>query len=267
MTRARPVRRIAGSVAAAALLMGATSGTYAPDAPVADAARAGDLETVRTLIAAGEDVNAPHGDGMTALHWAADAADREMTALLVYAGANLEAGTRIGTYVPLHLASRSADATVVTTLLEAGANPNASTTTTGVQPIHLASESGDAEVIRTLVRHGADVDAREASWGHTPLIFAASRNRSEAVRALLELGADPEIRALVVDVDRRAAVDALAQERLEEVLAQFRSQEAEASEDWTPSPEQVRAAVRASRRVQEEGVLPEEGDSKVGPGR
>lgn len=243
-----------GGLLATLLLVSATP---AHEPPVADAARRGDLEAVRSLIASGEDVNAPHGDGMTALHWAASAGDEEMTALLVYAGANLEAGTRIGSYVPLHLAAKAGSQPVVAALLEAGANPRPATTTTGAQPIHLAAESGNPDVIRTLAQHGADVDAREESWGHTPLVFAASQNRVEAIRALLDLGADPEIHAKVIDVDVQAAVDAMAQQRLEEVLEQFRAQEADESEEWTPSPEQVQAAVRAARRVQEAGVLPE----------
>ena len=43
----------------------------AVDAPLADAAMRQDHEAVRTLLAAGADVDAPLGDGMTALHWAA----------------------------------------------------------------------------------------------------------------------------------------------------------------------------------------------------
>ena len=44
----------------------------ATDAPVAEAAAQGDLEAVRTLLRDGADVNAAQGDGMTALHWAAE---------------------------------------------------------------------------------------------------------------------------------------------------------------------------------------------------
>ena len=44
---------------------------------------------------------------MSALHWAADRGDAELTAMLVYAGANPGAVTRIGQYTPLHLAARS----------------------------------------------------------------------------------------------------------------------------------------------------------------
>ena len=43
-----------------------------PDSPVADAAMRGDVETVRSLLKDGADVNAAQGDGMTALHWAAE---------------------------------------------------------------------------------------------------------------------------------------------------------------------------------------------------
>ena len=254
-----------GSLVATLLLTGATASATPPDSPVADAARGGDVEALRTLIARGEDVNVPHGDGMTALHWAAERGDLEMTNLLVYAGANLGAGTRIGKYVPLHLASTAGSVFVVKVLLEAGSDVDPATTTTGVQPIHLGAESGNPEVIRTLVQHGADVDAREKSWGHTPLIFAASQNRTEAIRTLMDLGADPSIHSWTVDVDRRAEVDAAATERLEEVLQQFRDQEVDKGEDWTPSPEQVQAAVRAARRVQRADVV-EEKDGEEEPG-
>ena len=255
-----------GSLVVTILLAGAISSAPPPDSPVADAARGGDVEALRTLIARGEDVNAPHGDGMTALHWAADRGDLEITNLLIYAGANLEAGTRIGNYAPLHLASQAGSALVVAALLEAGSNVDPATTTLGVQPIHLGAESGNPEVIRTLVQHGADVDAREESWGHTPLIFAASQNRTEAIRALMELGADPSIHSWTVDVDRRSEVDGAARERLEEVLQQFRAQEAGEAEDWTPSPEQVQAAVRAARRVQAADAVEEEDGEERTPG-
>jgi ankyrin repeat protein len=247
-----------GSLVATILLAGATGSVTPPDSPVADAARGGDVEALRTLIARGEDINAPHGDGMTALHWAAERGDLEMTNLLLYGGANLGAGTRIGNYVPLHLASKAGSAVVVKALLEAGSAVDPATTTTGVQPIHLGAESGNPEVIRTLVHHGADVDAREHSWGHTPLIFAASQNRTEAIRALVELGADASIHSQTVDVDLRSQVDGAAKERLAGVLQQFREQEADRDEDWTASPEQVQAAVRAARRVQLADEVPEQ---------
>ncbi len=46
-------------------------GAAPPSTPVADAAMRGDANAVKSLLEQGADVNAPQGDGMTALHWAA----------------------------------------------------------------------------------------------------------------------------------------------------------------------------------------------------
>ena len=90
------------------------------DAPVADAARRGDAEAVRTLLERGVDVQTAQADGMTALHWAAMRSDLELAETLIYAGANLDAATRIGQHTPLHVASRTGQSDVVRALLEAG---------------------------------------------------------------------------------------------------------------------------------------------------
>src|SRR5687768_9295465 len=85
------------------VLLGAGS---APPSPITDAARTGDLPAVRTLLQQGADVNAAGGDGMTALHWAAERGDVEMTRVLLSARADVTRGTRIGGYTALHVASR-----------------------------------------------------------------------------------------------------------------------------------------------------------------
>src|SRR5687768_11971626 len=89
-------------------------------APVADAAMKGDLVTVRVLIGRGADVNAAQGDGMTALHWAAERGDSAMMAVLLRAKANVRAVTRIGNYTPLHVAAKTGDPRAVRALLDAG---------------------------------------------------------------------------------------------------------------------------------------------------
>src|SRR5438045_1221276 len=74
---------------------------------VADAAMRGDAAAVRALISRQTDVNVPQGDGMTALHWAADHGDSAMAAMLIKAHANVKVTTRIGGYTPLHIAAKS----------------------------------------------------------------------------------------------------------------------------------------------------------------
>src|SRR5579863_10180686 len=66
--------------------------------PVADAASHGDVATVQSLLKQGADASAAQGDGMTALHYAADSGNAALAAMLVHAGANVNAGTRLGHY-------------------------------------------------------------------------------------------------------------------------------------------------------------------------
>ena len=179
-----------------------------PDAPVAEAAMRGDLAAVRSLLAEGEDVNGALGDGMTALHWAAMKGRLDLAAVLIDAGADLEAGTRLGGHTPLHVASRAAQAPLVEALLEAGADAGAATTT-GVAALHFAAGAGSAGAIGALVRHGADRNVREPEWGQTPLMFAAAAGRAGAVRALIDAGADASISAYVLDIVARDAWDQL----------------------------------------------------------
>ena len=194
-----------------------------PDSPVADAAMEGDSETVRSLLKEGTDVNAAQGDGMTALHWAAEHGDAEMAEMLIYAGANLEAATRLGDYSPLHLAAKAGHAMVAGTLLDAGSDPNATTTTGGATPLHFAAASGSRNTVSLLLDHGADENARETEWGQTPLMFAAASNRVEAVEALLERGADAAITARVVDIAAREEEDRAAQQRRSRLLASLQT--------------------------------------------
>ncbi|MCY4571828.1 MAG: ankyrin repeat domain-containing protein [Gemmatimonadetes bacterium] len=217
--------------------------------PVADAAQRGDLDAVRRLLRDGADVNAPQGDGMTALHWAAERGDGPLCEVLLYAGARVDAGTRIGHYTPLHLAARAGSVALVEMLMEAGSDPGAATTNSGATPLHLAAASGDPRVIEVLAAGGADVNAREAAWGQTPLIFAAAANRVAAIEALLAAGADPSLTAHVVDVEEQSDADAAAERRLNEFIAAFREKEG-GGPDWQPTPSQVQAAIEAAREIQ-----------------
>jgi uncharacterized protein len=239
--RRAPLVTVAGALLAAVMIA-----AVPVDSPVADAAMRGDLEAIRSLLRQGADVNAAQSDGMTALHWAADRGDREMTEVLVYAGADLEAGTRIGRYRPLHLASRNGHSEVVQALLGAGARVDAVTDPSGSTPLHLAALSGDGEVVRELIAAGADPNAREAEWKQTPLIFAASWNRVDAIVALIEGGADPNLAAETMDLQAIGRLDAEAERRRQQVLNAFTNEG-----EWAPTPSQVQAAVRAGRQAYE----------------
>lgn len=180
------------------------------DSPLADAAMRGDVQTVRTLVGQGADVNEAQGDGMTALHWAALTGSVEMAEVLISAGASVSAVTRLGDYTPLHLASGEANTAIVRALLAAGSDPNALTSTGSVTPLHFAAGAGDVEAVTALLDAGAEVNPAESQWGHTPLMFAAEANRSDIVRTLLGRDADPSIAGSVIDLPQREREDEVA---------------------------------------------------------
>ncbi len=192
-----PTRRFLGSVSVALLL--AASIISAQTAPIADAAAAGDLEAVRALLKKGVDVNAAQGDGTTALHWAAIKGNADIAQMLIFAGANLRATTRLGGYTPLYVAAKGGHSAVVASLLAAGADPKV-TTTNGATPLMIASAAGDTKTITSLVENGSDINAKDTAKGETPLMFAAAFNRAGAVKLLLARGADHQATTKVIDL-------------------------------------------------------------------
>ena len=228
------------------------------DSPVADAAMRGDVVAVQALLAEGADVNEPQGDGMTALHWSAHNGDASLARILLDAGADVAAGTRIGHYTPLHLAAQAGAGEVVEMLLGAKADPSAPTEGAGAAtPLHFAAASGSVRAVEVLVAAGANVNAAEEAWGQTPLIFAASKGRTEAVRALLAAGADPSIHTRVMDVAARAISDRI--ERAE------RNRRIAAGERWGPDvAEQVRREQEEeTRRARAEEASRKESETRM----
>ena len=213
--------------------------------PVADAAMRGEVDHVRQLLRSGEDVNAAQGDGMTALHWAAESGNAELASMVIYAGANVGAVTRLGDYTPLHIASRSGRYEVVSVLLDADADVDAVTSTGSVTPLHFGAASGNTAVVEALIGAGASVDAVETRRGQTALMFASSAGRTQVVRVLLASGADLSITSYVVDIPTIAAEDRAAGRVRDEVLAAFKGDQPQGT-SWQPSPAEVQAAVRAA---------------------
>jgi ankyrin repeat protein len=185
----------------------------AGDSPVADAAQQGNRDGVRALLTQGADVNAARADGMTALHWAAWRGDAELAQQLIYAGANVAATTRLGSYTPLMFAARNGHPDVVKVLLGAGASPS-TTDAYGTTPLMLAAESGLTASLTALLQHGADVNAKESARGETALMFASAYGRTDAVKLLLAHGADWKASTKVLDWTRLPRTDPRLELRL-----------------------------------------------------
>ncbi len=206
-------RHVAAASAAAwcsALLLSASA-----PSPVADAAMKRDIASTRELLRSGADVNAAHGDGMTALHWAATHDDADLARMLLYAGANARATTRLGGYTPLHLASKSGRLGAIKALVDSGAPVNARTST-GATPLMLAAASGSTDAVTLLLDGGADLNAREAAHEQTALMFAAALDRRDVVALLLERGADTRAASKVTDLSGVVAPEDKLQQELRE---------------------------------------------------
>ena len=191
------------------LILASSAGVaVAQDMRLPDAAMSGDLEAVRSLLAEGVDVDATQGDGNTALHWATYRRSAEMVGVLINAGANSAARTRIGEMTPLFMAAKVGDAEIIELLLDHGADATI-VNTIGTTPLMLAAGSGKVSAIRLLLDHGADVNALDLTNGQTAIMYAAALNRAEAITLLAERGADLGVLTKVAHVQkgRRAAVE------------------------------------------------------------
>ena len=168
----------------------------AQDTPaIVEAAKTGDVASLRALVTSGADVNAPQGDGATALHWAAHRNDVEAVELLLEAGATADRENDLGA-TALWLASTSGSAEVIAALLEAGTDPNV-TLRMGETPLMAAARSGNLPVLELLLEHGADVNAAEHERGQTALMWAAAQRQSTAARLLVDRGANLHARTRV----------------------------------------------------------------------
>jgi uncharacterized protein len=165
-------------------------------ADLVDAAKQGDISTLRALLKHPTDVSTPGPDGMTALDWAARSNDLAMARLLIDTGANVKYANRYG-ITALSLAATNGSAPMIELLLKAGADPNAALPE-GETVLMTAARTGDPAAIKTLLSHDAKVNAKENTMGETALMWAAAENHPEAVTALIEGGADINARSTVL---------------------------------------------------------------------
>src|SRR5437763_8256647 len=127
--------------------------------PLMRAALVGDTETVKLLVAKGEDVNAQDHEGRTAL---------------MFAVINMHTDT-------------------VKALLDLGADVNVRANDGGTA-LMLAATCGDEEIARLLLRKGADVNGRYVATDKTAADLAAEKGHA-AIVALLKAAGGADITA------------------------------------------------------------------------
>lgn len=177
---------------------------------IQEAAAKGDIADVKRHIKRGADVNNKEysirqGTGLSALHLAAGAGNKDIVQLLIKNGAVVNAKAE-DNMTPLHWAAAKTlkggslgdYPGVIEELADTGADINALTDQNrwdGGSPLHVAmyQDPSDMEIIRTLIDQGADVNLRDA-YGRGPLaavLFRFSHTADMSVAEfLLKQGAD-----------------------------------------------------------------------------
>ncbi|MEZ5465266.1 MAG: ankyrin repeat domain-containing protein [Lysobacteraceae bacterium] len=150
----------------------------------------GRVEAVMTLLANGADPRAADAEGNTPLHHAARSSDPGVAALLLDAGAEIDAPNR-GGLTPLGVACSCSNWRLARFLLENKASAKGD----DVHPPLLAAAAGDDDPagVRLLLKHRAGVNA-SGRFGRTALHTAALSGNNEVVAALIEAGADVDVR-------------------------------------------------------------------------
>jgi ankyrin repeat protein len=197
---------VALSLAVAAYGMGTKRQSSTP--PLIMAAKNGNLNEVKAMVAAGADVNVVEGSGYTPLsatdnrdvaefliahgatinttnspnglsplHWAVMGDHKEVAKLLMDKGADVNARSREGR--PLSMAK---SVEVAEMLLAKGAALNVASNERPA--LHVAAYNGNVELAKVLLAHGADPSAKN-SWGATPLHEAARSEVPSAAMATL----------------------------------------------------------------------------------
>ncbi|HZA94975.1 MAG TPA: ankyrin repeat domain-containing protein, partial [Burkholderiaceae bacterium] len=164
------------------------------DARLIKAVRSKDAATVRVLIKQRVDVNAPLGDGATALHLAAHVDDLTIADLLIRAGARAAVANDNG-FTPLHLACINRSAAMVERLLSAGGDANAASVN-GETVLMTCARAGDARAVKALLVKGARVNVKEKAHSQTALMWAAAQRHPEVTELLIEAGAEINAQSL-----------------------------------------------------------------------
>jgi len=178
------------SLGALLLLIGAveadTTHWWQESEELIEAASNGETETVKSLLAAGADVDVTDDAGETALSVAIYKDDTQTIKVLLDAGADLGAKDSLG-MTSLISAAMLSTSPVVRVLLDAGADVNAKSIG-GFTALMFAVGPTGLDKVRILLDAGADVNAKTEN-GYSALISAETDGHTEIAAVLREAGA------------------------------------------------------------------------------
>lgn len=161
---------------------------FTPELLLQNAIKAGQLDDVRTIVSAGTDVNMQMSDGVTPLHMAVINNQENIAAVLIQAGAKVNATDTTTLATPLHLAALYGREELAKMLIQKGANVNASMRF-GITPLLVAAQFGQPQIVQLLLDKKANINVADQE-GFTALHFAAQNGDEVLAKMLIENGAN-----------------------------------------------------------------------------
>ena len=163
------------------------------DFPLNVAALFGPVEMVALLLDAGAKPEQPGRDGLHPLHNAVVMGHKDIVALLIQKGAEIDAKDSRGR-TPLYsfAATGGKDIEIARMLLAAGADPKIEDEENHETGLNFAIEYGNLELGKLLIAGDVDVNHRNVE-GWYALHYAARHLRYEFVKVLIAAGADVNV--------------------------------------------------------------------------
>lgn len=152
------------------------------DLTLHDAAEKGNIDKVRGLLRAGDEVDACDFFGRTPLSYAAMHGQLDVCRVLLHASAKADA--RVKGMTLLHMAVKSNNSKLAELLLINGADVNARVDGPDYTALHLAAMAGRHDMVKLLLDSGADASLIDIS-GQSPLDHASGAE-AKAIKGLLK---------------------------------------------------------------------------------
>lgn len=162
--------------------------------PLFEAAQQGQLESVNLLLTSGARIDVLNLHTETPLLAAVRNNHAPVATQLLRKNADPNIWAEGKAFAPLHYAAMREDTDLLAVLLDAGAQVNAKGEL-GATPLHIAAAHGRASAVELLLTAGADITA-QADNGSTPLHYSVafgSTNVATVVSSLLRNGASTDV--------------------------------------------------------------------------
>ncbi|MGB6065389.1 MAG: ankyrin repeat domain-containing protein [Desulfomonilaceae bacterium] len=172
---------------------GAKQGALLRQERMLDAANAGDLETLKVVLAKKTDTNFRDSHGDTALILAVRQGHRDAVEALLEHGADVEMRDGKENKTALMWANLREDKEIVKLLLQKGANPQAATKD-GKTPFSVAASKGDKEMLSSFFKEGRKIDTASLNKA---FLQAAIDGRTEVAESLIDGGADVNAKGIL----------------------------------------------------------------------